>query len=55
MFDDFTMFVRFALMIVVGTLINQGFVDSSLSEPIIGIGLAGATLAWKYWERKHTK
>lgn len=50
MTNDLTMISRYALMIGVGYLVNRGYVDNSLTEPFIALGLAIMTYGWKKFE-----
>jgi hypothetical protein len=49
---DFTMLVRYAMMMATGVLLSKGYIDSSVVEPLIGVGIAVAGFVWKKLEAK---
>lgn len=50
--DLFIPLLRNVLLVIVGLLIQRGYVDQSLSEPIIGAGLGLITTGWYLFDRR---
>jgi hypothetical protein len=50
MLDDLTMFARYAMMMATGILLREGYIESSMVEPMIGLGVALAAFFWKKYE-----
>ena len=42
----FQTLIRYLMMIGAGWLVNKGFADQSMIEPIIGVGMTIAALGW---------
>lgn len=53
--NDLTMCVRYGMMMLTGILIREGYIDSSMTEPMIGLGVAIAVMVWKKLEAKAQK
>lgn len=41
--------VRYAAMVFAGWLVNKGYADKSMIEPIVGLALGLSALAWYLW------
>lgn len=48
--NEVTMQARYAMMIIAGMLAQRGYIDSSLEEPIIGLGVVVIAYGWKKLE-----
>ncbi len=47
MYTELTMIIRYGLMALVGYYVSQGYISGTLTEPLIGFGLAIFTYIWK--------
>lgn len=46
MYELVTTLVRQVLLLVGGALISKGMIDSSLLEPVVGVGVAAFAIGW---------
>lgn len=55
MFELATMVVRQAMLIGAGVLLSKGYIDSSLTEPIVAFGIAVFAVGWRVVEARYFK
>ena len=47
--------VRYGAMVFAGWLVNKGYADKSMIEPIVGLALGIAALLWYLWGKYFPK